>query len=83
MSGFTSAAPELLGYCGLEWEEGCRDFESATRDVSTHSVVQVCQPLSLRSGKAKAYDVYFEPLARALEEQGVDIETGMLREPMA
>ena len=46
VADFASALPELLQYCGLEWEEACRDFSTAKRVIATMSAVQARRPLA-------------------------------------
>lgn len=36
---------EILGYCGLEWDDACLDFHKTERSVTTASAMQVKQPL--------------------------------------
>jgi tetratricopeptide (TPR) repeat protein len=59
----------LLEFCGLEWEEGCLDFNRPGRAVRTASVWQVREPLYKRSsGRWRNYAKQLEPLQAALAE---------------
>src|SRR4029434_8430641 len=37
VAGFDEAAPRLVAFCGLEWEEGCRNFSSTNRIIANMS----------------------------------------------
>jgi tetratricopeptide (TPR) repeat protein len=76
---FDRAAPALVNACGLEWEEGCRNFQRGERVISTLSAIQVRQPVTVRSGRARRYQDHIRPLVEALESAGVDLETGAAR----
>jgi len=57
----------LLDHCGLEWEEGCLQFQNARRLVETASVAQARKPVSRRSvGRWKRYERHLGPLKEAL-----------------
>lgn len=75
---FEEEARRLVAFCGLDWEEACRDFQSAERVAATLSAVQVREPVTKRSGRAGAYARHLGPLRAALESGGVDLETGAL-----
>ena len=67
-----SLTRELLGFCGLEWENECLDFSRPGRLVKTASVWQVREPLHNRSrGRWRNYAPHLKPLRDALAEQGV------------
>lgn len=60
---------ELLGFCGLEWEDRCLEFHSGPRVVKTASVWQVREPLYTRSsGRRRHYERHLRPLIDAVEE---------------
>lgn len=54
---------ELLGFLGLEWEDGMLDFHRSASPVKTASVWQVRQPLHSRSsGRWRNYRKQLEPI---------------------
>ncbi len=57
----------LLGFCGLDFEEGCVRFWETDRGVATHSSEQVRRPL-FREGldQWRNYEPWLEPLRKAL-----------------
>jgi tetratricopeptide (TPR) repeat protein len=79
VADFDRAAPALLKACGLDWEEGCRNFQTNERAIATLSTVQVREPLMDRSGRAQRYERHLKPLVEALESAGVDLRTGTAR----
>lgn len=57
----------LLAHLGLEWEEGCLDFQRAATAVRTASVWQVREPLYRRSsGRWRNYERHLEGVKAAL-----------------
>lgn len=61
----------VLAHCGLDWEDGCRDFHSTRRAVRTASLMQVREPLYRRSvGSWTRYEKFLGPLRDAL---GLDL----------
>lgn len=57
----------LLAFCGLDWDEGCLDFQRNTRSVMTASVYQVRQPIySSAIGRWRRYERHLGPLQQAL-----------------
>ena len=57
----------LLEFLGLEWHEGCLDYQRVVRRVRTASVGQVRQPLYQRSsGRWRNYEKQLSGLARLL-----------------
>ena len=63
----TSEIRNLLGFCGLEFEEGCLDFHLTRRRVRTPSASQVRRPMHQASvGRWKHYAPYLEPLMTAI-----------------
>ncbi len=79
VADFSTAAPELLRACGLEWEERCRNFQLAPRAISTFSTVQVRGALSVRNGAEVRFARHLKPLRDELERQRVDLQTGAWR----
>jgi tetratricopeptide (TPR) repeat protein len=66
----TSVA-RLLDFCGLDWDEGCMDFQRADHAVKTASVWQVREPLYQRSsGRWRNYQRHLAPLREALGNLG-------------
>ena len=58
----------LLGFLGLDWEDGLLDFHRGKSAVKTASVWQVRQPLHARSsGRWRNYRAQLEPLKRLFE----------------
>ena len=67
VTDFETNARRLIEHCGLEWDESCREFWSATRPVHTASSVQVRQPLYDRAfGRSGPYLEFLGPLSAAL-----------------
>ncbi|HJU76906.1 MAG TPA: sulfotransferase [Sphingomicrobium sp.] len=60
---------ELLGFLGLEWEDGLLDFHRTSSPVKTASVWQVRQPLHSRSsGRWRNYRKRLAPIRKLLDE---------------
>ena len=58
---------ELLGYCGLEWDERCLAFHQTRRVVKTASALQVREPIYRKSvGRWQPYEKHLGPLLEAL-----------------
>ncbi|HFD80752.1 MAG TPA: sulfotransferase family protein [Gammaproteobacteria bacterium] len=58
----------MLEFCGLEWDEHCRDFHRTRRYVATASYDQVRRPLYRSSvARWKNYAEFLGPLREALE----------------
>ncbi len=77
VANFASALPGLLQYCGLEWEEACRDFSTAKRVIATMSAVQARRPLAeFGQGRAGRYARHLSPLTSALRAARVDLRSG-------
>lgn len=58
---------DLLGYCGLAFEEACLSFHTNTRAVRTASSEQVRQPLYRDAvDHWKNFDAWLQPLKDAL-----------------
>jgi hypothetical protein len=75
---FDKEARNLVASVGLDWEEACG--ERQTIGSATISAAQVHEPVELRAGRAKAYERFLEPLAKTLEEYGIDPDTGAFKE---
>jgi len=66
------AAPEpgmrrLLEFCGLEWDDACRDFHRSRRPVRTASAHQVRRPIYRTAvGRWRRYEKHLGPLLAAL-----------------
>jgi len=57
----------LIGFCGLDWEENCLQFHKNKREVKTFSYDQVRKPIYTSStGKWKHYEKHLGPLINAL-----------------
>lgn len=62
-------ARNLLGFCGLDWDERCLEFHRSKRAVRTLSAIQVRQPIYRDSIRLwKRYGDKLAPLAQALEK---------------
>ena len=61
---------ELVGFCGLEWDEACMKFHQSERHVKTFSYHQVRKPLYTHSiGRYKAYSAHLGPLIEAIGDE--------------
>jgi Sulfotransferase family len=78
VAGFDDAAPRLVAFCGLEWEEGCRNFSTTSRIIATMSAVQARKPLNGFRGRGGRYAAFLSPLIAALRDAGVDIRSGTI-----
>jgi tetratricopeptide (TPR) repeat protein len=57
----------LLAFCGLSWQESCRNFFKSERPVRTASTLQVRKPITTASvGRWRRYQAHLTPLIRAL-----------------
>lgn len=74
---FENQAKKLVAACGLEWEDACASRDGEGAPSATISAAQIREPVTL-SGRADAYRRHLEPLIKALEEEGIDLETGAL-----
>jgi len=78
---FESELRRLLDAAGLGFEPECLEFYRVERPVMTFSAVQVRRPPSPEHKfSTGAYSARLEPLRRALEQAGVDLNTGAPRE---
>ena len=58
---------KLLGYCELDWDQNCLDFNKNKREVKTASVLQVRKKMYKGSSEAwKEYEDYLKPLLKSL-----------------
>lgn len=73
-----AVAARLVRFCGLDWEDACRDFAAKRRIIGTMSAVQARQPVSGFRGRAGRYGRHLAPLVAALRDAGVDLATGAL-----
>lgn len=65
--------PQLVDFCGLPWEDRCRDFHENRRPVRTMSRSQVRQPVYRTSvGQWQRYAAHLGPLFRALAGEPTD-----------
>jgi tetratricopeptide (TPR) repeat protein len=63
----------MLQYCGLEWDEACRNFFLSPLPVRTASAAQVRKPLYRGSvGRASRFGKLLEPLKVALDGSSRD-----------
>jgi tetratricopeptide (TPR) repeat protein len=82
IANFEGELRRLVDFCGLPWDESCVNYQTAERSVITFSAVQVRKGASKEhSGSAEPYRDYLKPMADALAEAGVDLETGDLVKP--
>lgn len=69
VSGLEGQARRMLDFCGLGWEDACRDFHKSRRPVQTASNVQVRRPLyGSAVGCWKHFEAHLTPLLEALEK---------------
>ena len=62
-------APEILEFCGLEWEPECLEFYKHKSNVRTMSTFQVRNPINKSSiGKWRCYEKHIGPLLEGLGE---------------
>jgi tetratricopeptide (TPR) repeat protein len=65
----------LIAHIGLPWDPRCLDFHETERTVRTASAWQVKQPIYKRSvARWKRYEQELQPLKRALEAHGIEVE---------
>ena len=61
------SARQLVGFCGLAWDERCLAFHENQRPVRTASAWQVRQPLYRHAvGRWRHYEAHLAPLKKAL-----------------
>src|SRR3990167_3717054 len=79
VTDFDEQSRRLIGFCGLDWEDACRDFQKSREIAPTISAIQVREDVSLKGDRANLYGARLDPLRRALDAVGVDLSTGVLR----
>lgn len=79
VADFERSARSLIDFCGLDWAPECLDYARSPHPIATFSSVEVRGPIS-DMRRADRYRDYLAPLVTALEEAGVDLESGALRE---
>lgn len=58
---------QILGHCGLEWNDDCLTFQNSHRHVRTASAEQVHRPLYKNAvGRGRSYERFLAPLTIAL-----------------
>lgn len=76
VNDFDSQARRLVDFCGLRWDEACRDFNNSDHIVQSASRCQVRQPLYKTAiGRWRPYAAHLGPLIEALRQSGVAVET--------
>ncbi len=66
---------ELLDFCGLDWEEGCMQFERNAEPVATASSVQVRSPIYSSSiGQWRRYRTTRDRVDEMLRRHGVELD---------
>ncbi len=76
---FANMAQALLEACGLDWDPRCLEFQKTQRAIATFSTVQAREPVRNANGRAAHYEKHLPALVSALQEAGVDLQTGALR----
>ena len=62
-----SVTPDLVSFCGLDWDDACLDFHTSKRTVATASYDQVRQPLYTSSMERwRHYENHIDELKNAL-----------------
>jgi tetratricopeptide (TPR) repeat protein len=61
-----SSIRSLLDFCGLPFEDACRQFHTTQRDVYTPSAAQVRQPLRRDTARSPHYGALLDPLRAEL-----------------
>jgi tetratricopeptide (TPR) repeat protein len=79
VADFDAGARRVVAACGLDWEDACAARSGDGAPAATISAVQIREPVVL-SGRAKAYERHLGPLIEALEAEGIDLETGALKQ---
>jgi tetratricopeptide (TPR) repeat protein len=68
----TTKIPQLIDFCGLNWQEQCLHAERNTAPVSTASKVQVREPINTSSiGRWERYKPHTTELEKYLTEQHI------------
>jgi tetratricopeptide (TPR) repeat protein len=64
----------LVEFCGLEWEDGCLEFETNTASVATASSAQVREPIyGTAVERWKHYEKQLEPVREFFEAEGITV----------
>jgi hypothetical protein len=67
----------MLDFCGLPWEDACRDFHANPAPVATASAVQVREPLHARSiGRWQCYAARLDEVRQRLSAAGIGVAIG-------
>lgn len=75
------AVARLLAFCGLDWEDGCLNFQQMGNAVKTASVWQVREPLYRRSsGRWQNYAAHVAPLRDYLCELCPELDLDLRKE---
>ncbi|MGE0580537.1 MAG: sulfotransferase [Steroidobacteraceae bacterium] len=72
---FEHKAADIVRFCGLEWEPQCLDYARSPRPIATFSAIEAREPVKV-SRRADRYRAHLAPLIAALDDGGVDLETG-------
>jgi Flp pilus assembly protein TadD len=65
-------AKQLIGFCGLEWQDDCLSTSSNLAPVATASAVQVRQPINNKSvGNWKKYESYLGDIKQILSNANI------------
>jgi tetratricopeptide (TPR) repeat protein len=65
---------KLLGFCGLDWEDGCTEFHRNPSATTTASASQVRRPMYDSSvSQWRHYTAQLSSLSRALESAGIEL----------
>lgn len=76
VSEFPDSARNLLKVCGLDWQEDVLNFAQHDRPIATFSTVAVRDPVALRNTHVNRYRGKLDALVTALQELGIDPESG-------
>jgi hypothetical protein len=65
---------QLLGFCGLQWEDGCLNFHENQSPSATASAAQIRQPMYKSAVERwRHYEHQLEPLKHELEAGGIKV----------
>jgi hypothetical protein len=79
VAAFEPELRRLLSFCGIGWHENCLNYHAQDRSVMTFSAGQVREgPSMARLSSTGPYREQLKPLANALDDFGVDLESGAL-----
>ncbi|WP_075995948.1 tetratricopeptide repeat-containing sulfotransferase family protein [Salaquimonas pukyongi] len=71
-------ARKMIGYLGLEWEDGVMEREGSQRSVKTLSAWQVRQPVyTSSSGRWRHYERQLQPLIDVIGDQVAEYDTSL------